>query len=138
MPLLLLSALGLMLQAQPAWTWTLYEGEGPVVLAEEVPDTPQLRTTLECEPGSGVVRLSLYGPGAEPGFAALRSGDASATGEASVRDGALQTALRADHPVFAGLIGTGVLLVNQGGRERVVQVADAHRAKLRRFAERCG
>ncbi|HWW12752.1 MAG TPA: hypothetical protein VN018_09555, partial [Brevundimonas sp.] len=46
--------------SEAAWTWTLYS-DTPVVLANEVPDTANLRTTLECDPGSSVARLTLYG-----------------------------------------------------------------------------
>ena len=65
---------------QGGFTWTLYEGEGPLVLAHEVPDTPQLEAVLECVPGSGVARLDLYGEDGAAGIARLSSGPAAATG----------------------------------------------------------
>jgi hypothetical protein len=69
---------------QGGWTWTLYGGEGPLVLANEVPDTPQLRTVLECEPGSGIARVDLYGDGLSAGFATVTSGMATATATATM------------------------------------------------------
>lgn len=120
-----------------AWTWTLYEGQGPLVLANEVPDTRYLRTTLECDPGSGVARLSLYGP-ALTGIATVKSGPASATTEASpVRD-ATRLALRVDHPVFVAFAASGELNVAIADQQRPLTVPRAHLTKLRRFAELCG
>ena len=140
MTLLLAALAGLMLQgAEPAWTWSLYEGEGPVVLANDVPDTARLRATLECEPGSGVARVSTYGAAAEAGMAALRSGSATAAAEAEAgRNGKLATALRTDHPVFAAFVQSGRMSVTVGANARTLEVQLAHLAKLRRFAELCG
>src|SRR5690606_29019843 len=85
----------------PAWTWSQYEGDGPVVLANDVPDTARLPATLECQPGDGVAQLALYGQAGEGGAATLRSGAASAATQAEVgRTGRLKAALRVDHPVF--------------------------------------
>lgn len=42
------------------WTWMLYEGDGPIVLANEVPDTADLRATLQCDARSSVVDITLY------------------------------------------------------------------------------
>lgn len=130
---------GLALQgAEPGWTWSLYEGEGPVVLANDVPDTARLRATLECEPGSGVARLASYGAEAEPGMATLRSGAATAATEAQAgRNGKLTAVLRTDHPVFASFVRSGRMVVTVAGHERTVEVQPAHLAKLRRFAELC-
>jgi len=140
MTMLLAALAGLALQgAEPHWTWSLYQGEGPVVLANDVPDTARLRATLECEPGSGVTRIASYGATAEPGMATLRSGAASAATEAEAgRNGKLTAVLRTDHPVFAAFVQTGRMAVAVGGNERVVEVQTAHLAKLRRFAELCG
>ena len=52
-------------QAAPpeaAWTWTLYADEARVALAHEVPDTANLRFTLECDPASGVARVTFDRP----------------------------------------------------------------------------
>jgi hypothetical protein len=125
--------------ADAAWTWTLYSGEGPVVLANEVPDTPHLRATLQCERGAGAAKLSLYGGGVADGFATVSAGEASATTEArSARGGGLEAAIRIDHPVFAAFVQTGALSVALGEQRRAVTIEPAHLAKLRRFAELCG
>lgn len=129
-------------QAAPAWTWTLYDGGGPVVLANEIPDTPRLRATLQCDPGASVVDITLYEARAEPlpraGFARLTSGAASATSEASIgRGGRLEVALRTDHPLFAAFVGSGDLAIMAGERSGAIKVERPHLAKLRRFADRC-
>lgn len=121
------------------WTWTLYENEGPLVLANEITDTPRLRATLQCEPGSGVAQVAVYGAGLEAGFAQVSSGEANATAEAALgRDDKLSLALRTDHPVFSRFAMDGNLTVATGTKNRVVQVEGPHLAKLRRFAELCG
>jgi hypothetical protein len=121
-----------------AWTWTLYEDAQPVVLAHEVPDTANLRTTLECEPGSSVARFMLYGAPSLAGMARVTAGDASAVAEAAAaRGGASKLALRTDHPVFAAFTVDGQLTVAVGDQRRAVEVPPAHLAKLRRFAELC-
>jgi hypothetical protein len=123
---------------EAAWTWTLYGDDTPVVLANEVPDTPNLRTTLECEPGSSVARLTLYGGEAATGMARVTAGEAAAVAEAeAARGGGLKLALRTDHPVFAAFGASGRLAVAVGDQRRAVEVPAAHLAKLRRFAELC-
>lgn len=141
MTLLIAALAGLALQNPApgiAWTWTLYEGEGPLVLANEVPDTPQLRSTFECETGSGVARLTIYGLPMGSGFAQVSAGDASATtpAEASRRD-RTSLSLRIDHPVFIQFVARGSLAVALGEQTRTVAVERPHRARLRRFAELC-
>lgn len=139
---ILVAALAAMLFQAPvpaAWTWTLYEGEGPLVLANEVPDTPQLKTTLECEPGSGVARVSLYDSGIGAGFANVSAGDASATAETdAARAGRAVVAIRTDHPVFSRFVADGALTVTVGEAKASVEVQASHLPKLRRFAELCG
>ena len=120
-----------------AWTWTLYEGEGPLVLANEIPDTPRLRATLECDPGSGVTRVSLYETQAPAGFATARSGQATAAVEVSNTRGRLQTALRTDHPVFAAFAAGGRLELEFADSEHAVEIGRAALPRLRRFAELC-
>ncbi len=127
-----------LLAAQGGWTWTLYEGEGPVVLAHEIPDTPQLRAVLECEPGSGVARLDLYGSGATAGIATLTSGDAAGQAESVAAGDHRSVPIRSDHPVFGNFVLTGDLSVAVADRAQSVEVQPAHLAKLRRFAELCG
>ena len=133
---------GLALQSSgPAnlWTWALYETEGPLVLANEVPDTPQLRSTLECDAGSGVARLSIFGSPMGTGFVRLTAGDATATTEADgSRRGKTQVTLRTDHPVFAQFVASGAINLAMADQTRAITVERPHRAKLRRFAGLCG
>jgi len=123
---------------ESAWTWTLYPDSDPVVLANEVPDTTSLRATLECDAGSGVARLTLYGGAASGGMARLAAGDASAVSEAEPgrRDG-FKLAVRTDHPVFAAFAAQGRLSVSLGEARRTVEVPRAFLPRLRRFAELC-
>lgn len=136
---------GLSLQAAPApppaggWVWTLYEGDSPIVLAYEVPDTPRLQTTLECDPGSGAARLALYGVSGPGGFGEARAGTATAAVEArAARGGRLEAGLRTDHPVFAAFAAGGELTLSVGGRDHSVTLSRRDLAKLRRFSELCG
>jgi len=123
---------------EPAWTWTLYADAEPVVLAQEIPDTANLRTTLECDPGTSVARLTLYGGAPLTGMARVTAGDASAVAEAATaRAGTTRLALRTDHPVFAAFTVDGRMAVIVGDHRRPVEVPSAHLAKLRRFAELC-
>lgn len=130
--------LTLMLQTQPAepWTWALYEGS-PIVLAEEVPDTPKLRTTLECVPHSAVARLSLYIDEPSEGQVTVSAGNSSAVTQARREIDASVLAIRADHPVFTRFVAEGRMTIVIGGAERTVVVDRPHLPKLRRFAERC-
>ncbi len=121
-----------------AWTWTLYEGDGPVVLAHEAPDTAQLRSTFQCEPGSGVAQVAVYDGDLSGGFATVTAGSASAATEAEASRGKLSFALRTDHPVFAQFVASGGLTVRSGARSQTVTVDRMHRPRLRRFAELCG
>lgn len=124
--------------ASGGWVWTLYEGDGPLVLAHEAPDTPNLQTTLECEPGSGATRLTLYRPDVAEGFGSAQSGDATAAIEARVaRAGRLETGLRTDHPVFAAFSANGMLTLSVGTGRHSINMASGDLAKLRRFSELC-
>ena len=122
---------------ESAWTWTLYADESPVVLANEVPDTPNLRFTLECEPRSGVARVTVYNGPAEAGMARVTAGGASAVTESTTEGGVLKLALRTDHPVFAAFAAEGRLSVAVTEQRRSVEVPRTHLAKLRRFTELC-
>lgn len=122
----------------PAWTWTLYADGAPVVLAHEVPDSANLRVTLECEPGSSIARLTLYGGAGMGGMARISAGQASAVGEAeAARGGGIKLALRTDHPVFAAFVVDGRLAIVVGDQRRPLEVPSDHLAKLRRFSELC-
>lgn len=120
---------------QGGWTWTLYE-DGPVVLANEIPDTPQLKAILECQPGTGVARLDLFGA-TGAGIATIASGTATAMGQSEAAADHQSVALRTDHPVFGQFLITGGLDVAVAGDHQAVSVPAGHLAKLRRFAELC-
>lgn len=122
---------------ESAWTWTLYADEARVALANEVPDTPNLRFTLECDPASGVARAAFYGGPAEAGMARVTAGEASAVTESAAERGALKLTLRTDHPVFAAFAAEGRLNAVVGDQRRTIEVPRAHLAKLRRFTELC-
>lgn len=134
-------ALALTLQTTPApadgWTWTLYTNNGPLVLANEIPDTPRLRATLECAPGSSIVRLTLYDAAPAEGIAVITSGAATANAEIRPRRGQLQAMLRADHPVFTAFQASGRLQVTVGEQSSPIEIDRANLSKLRRFAELC-
>lgn len=134
----ILMATALAASQTPAWTWTLYDGAGPIVLANERPDTPDLRSTLECAPHSGLAKLSLYDSAASAGLAHLSSGNATAAVEAtSAEDGSVRAPLRTDHPVFARFAVTGNLTFTSGGTQVSVEIPAADLAKLRRFVDLC-
>ena len=125
------------LPPEAAWTWTLYADAEPVVLANEVPDTASLRATLECDRGTSVARLTLYGGASLTGMARVTAGEASAMAEAAVRAGSTRLALRTDHPVFATFTVDGRMAILVGDQRRLIEVPAAHLAKLRWFAELC-
>lgn len=122
---------------EPAWTWTLYTDEARVALANEIPDSPSLRFTMECEPASGVARVAFYGGAGETGMARVTSGEASAVTESAAERGALKLTLRTDHPVFAAFAANGRLTAAVGEHRRAIEVPRPHLAKLRRFTELC-
>lgn len=137
----LIGAFALTLQTAPtapAWTWTLYADDAPVVLANEVPDTPDLRTTMECDPGSSVARLTLYHSGGLTGIGRIVSGEAQAVTQVEPgRNDASRLALRTDHPVFTAFAGSGSLTISVAEAQRSIEIPPAHLAKLRRFVELC-
>lgn len=122
----------------PAWAWTLYEGAGPVVLANERPDTPDLRSTFECVEGSGQARVAIYEAEPSPGPAQLESGGLSAAVLAvSTADGGTAAAIRVDSPVFVRFVQTGALTFAFGERNLPIDVSAPDVAKLRRFSDLC-
>ncbi len=139
--MLILSALmAAAIQTAPGvgWTWSLYEGEGPLVLANDIPDTASLRATLQCLPGSGAVSVAVYGEDASAGFARITSGGSTATSEARVgRGGKLETAIPVDHPAFSAFVANGRMTIAVGDDTSTITVERPHMAKLRRFADRC-
>lgn len=140
MMLILSAVMAVALQAEPTagWTWSLYEGDGPLVLANEIPDTAELRATLQCQPGSGAVSVAVYAEDAKSGFARITAGGATATSEARVgRGGKLETAVPVDHPAFSAFVATGRMTVAVGDAADTITVERPYLAKLRRFADRC-
>lgn len=122
----------------PAWTWTLYEASGPVVLANERPDTPELSSTFECMPGSGLVRVSVYEAKPAPSTARLESGSLATTVEAAATaDGSMAAPIAIDAPVFARFVASGELAFTIGEQRKSIEVPAADLAKLRRFADLC-
>ena len=139
---ILIAAWALALQSSPTpetgWTWTLYADTAPVVLANEIPDTPSLRSTLECEPGSSVARLTLYQTSDMTGMTRIAAGTSTAMTQSEAgRAGSVKVALRTDHPVFAAFARDGSLSMSAGQTSRTLEIPQAHLAKLRRFAELC-
>lgn len=120
------------------WVWSLYDDGDPVVLAQEIPDTPQLKTTLECETGSNRVRIVFYGSHAlQNGAAMLHSGNRSAMGEISIRPDSIRTGLPADHPAFVSFTASGALRLEQNGQGIDLTVEQPYLNLLRRFARLC-
>lgn len=118
----LITAFAGLLAAEPAlaqsWTWTLYENRTALALANEVPDTPQLAAVLECTPGSGQARVSIYPSGEHPRpvVSQFRTTDAA----------------------FAAFVASGKLAVKSEAGEGQIAMAPEHRSKLERFARLCG
>ena len=124
--------------AQANWTWTLYADANPVVLAQEVPDTPDLKTTLECNNGTGRVRLSLYDqPQWTAGPATVRSGRQNTMTEVEASRTLLRATLPVDHPVFIAFQASGQLELTRNDQTATITIAPAHLSKLRRFGATC-
>ncbi len=120
------------------WTWSLYANGGPVVLANEVPDTPHLRTTFECQAGSDQVRLTQYNSAATgPGPARLASGRIEEEVEGEVQGDRWQTSLNASQPVFRAFVASGQLTLKLQDGPRQVTLDPASLPRLRRFADLC-
>ncbi|MFN4295531.1 MAG: hypothetical protein ACK4FB_01730 [Brevundimonas sp.] len=142
--LLMATALAAQSPEQARWTWTLYDSHGArVVLANEIPDTPSLRATLECDPGSGAVLVSVYDrEGVEAGYISIRSGQASTASQGELfQDGGstrLTASMRTEHPVFTAFLETRALTLHQGENRWTVRVGARYGALLTDFAAACG
>jgi len=120
------------------WVWNLYADSNPVVLAQEIPDTPQLKTTLECETGSNRVRVVLYGRHTlNGGTATLVSGNSRLVAEISPRPDNILTGLPADHPAFVSFTASGALRLEQNGESMDLVVQQPYLNLLRQFARLC-
>lgn len=104
--------------AQPLWTWTLYEDPEALALANEVPDTEQLSAVLECRPGSGLAKVSVFPKG---------DGAAPVSSEFRTRD-----------PAFVEFVKSGKLNFRSESGAGDIDMKSEHRPKLERFARLCG
>jgi len=106
--------------AQDIWTWTLYEDRASLALANEVPDTSKLAAVLECKPGDGMAKVSVFpqnGAGrAPPVVSEIKTGDAA----------------------FVAFVRTGKLSLKTDAGSGEIAMDPEHRAKLERFARLCG
>lgn len=135
--LMLLTATPSMAQTRN-WVWSLYPDGNPVVLAQEIPDTPDLKTTLECEPKGNRVRITLYGPHRlNSGPASITSGNRSTMGEITVHPDSIQAGLPADHPAFVSFTASGALKLVQNGQAIDLTVEQPYLNILRHFARLC-
>lgn len=116
---------GFLLAAEPAkpapqlWVWSLYENKASVTLAHEVPDTSVLGAVLECAPGSGRIKVTVYPDNARP------------------QDRLTAQIASADKP-FQTFLGTGHLLLKSDAASAEVVLPPADKPKLDRFAKLCG
>lgn len=136
--LISLSATHASAQNAEGWVWTLYaEGASPV-LAQEIPDTPQLKTTLECDSASKSVRVVVHGDNALTGGAVtLKSDSHSFAGEMRAEHASRHTTIRLDHPVFISFTASGILKLEQAAGSVDVTVERPYLNILRRFARLC-
>ncbi len=105
--------------ARPGWTWTLYEDRTSLALANEIPDTQNLAAVLECTPGSGQAKVSVFPPGGSrttPVVAEYRTTDAA----------------------FVAFVQSGKLSLKTEAGTGEIAMDAAHRAKLWRFSRLCG
>ena len=134
----LIAAFALGLQSV-GWTWTLYDTAPTIVLANELPDTPDLRTTLECEAGAGVVKISVFNASLPEGMATVSSGGQTAASALTAgRDHSSSVMVPADYPVFASFLASGRLGLRVADQSASVEMGSSDLAKLRRFADLCG
>ncbi|MBN8551948.1 MAG: hypothetical protein J0L52_03510 [Caulobacterales bacterium] len=132
----LVAALVLSLSGQggASWVWSYYDGDGAVVLAREIPDTPNLSAVLECTPGSGVVHLTMYEPDARPDFVNVTVGEVSADVERVAGDG-LSVRLGLDHPILHAFGQGHALTVSAGSQS--ASVAAPHPRLMSAFRSAC-
>lgn len=116
-------ALGICGLAGPAaaalWTWTLYEDRASLALANEIPDSTSLAAVLECVPGTGDAKVSVF------------------PGEGRSREPVVET-FRTSDAAFAQFVRTGRLSFQNAGGKGEIFMGPEHRAKLVRFSRLCG
>lgn len=117
----LLAALSLAstaVSAQAGWTWTLYEGRTSLALANEIPDTDSLAAVLECTPGSGQARVSIFPSGkrTSPVVGQYKTTDA----------------------VFVAFVASGKLSLKTEAGSGEIAMDAPHLPKLARFSQLCG
>lgn len=122
-PFALTAVLGALALAGPAvaglWTWTLYEDRASLALANEIPDSTSLAAVLECVPGSGDAKVSVF------------------PGEGRSKTPVVQSFRTSDEP-FVTFVRTGRLsFANESGKGEIF-MGPEHRGKLVRFSRLCG
>jgi len=117
------AALGVLGLALPAWaglwTWTLYEDRASLALANEIPDSTSLAAVLECVPGSGDAKVSVFpseGRSRTPVVQLYKTSDAQ----------------------FLEFVRTGRLSFSNEGGSGQIFMGPEHRDKLLRFSRLCG
>ena len=125
----------------PGMTWILLEaGRHQPALFYGLPDSDHIDLTLECRPGSGQVKITLYGPAERPARAvAIASGPVR--DRAPVRsqpdelfDEIHQAIMPADSPALSRFADTGEIAV---GLDRPTPFPPAPLAPSRRFIGLC-
>lgn len=118
-----LAALGVLGLAGPAvaglWTWTLYEDRTSLALANEIPDSTSLAAVLECVPGSGNAKVSIFpaeGRSRTPVVSQFSTSDAQ----------------------FVAFVQTGRLSIKTEAGSGQIFMGPDHRSKLARFSRLCG
>lgn len=101
------------------WTWTLYEDRVSLALANEIPDSTSLAAVLECVPGTGDAKVSV--------FPAQGRSRTAVVGQFKTTDADFLAFVKTGRLSFRNEQGTGEIFM---GPE--------HRAKLARFSRLCG
>lgn len=104
--------------AQAGWTWTLYEGRTSLALANEIPDTDSLAAVLECTPGSGQAKVSIFPSGKRT---------SPVVGQYKTTDAA-----------FVAFVASGKLSLKTEAGSGEIAMDAPHLPKLARFSQLCG
>lgn len=101
------------------WTWTLYEDRASLALANEIPDSTSLAAVLECVPGSGAAKVSIFpseGRSRTPVVSEFKTSDAA----------------------FVAFVRSGRLSIKSETGQGQIFMGPDHRSKLARFSRLCG